>query len=293
MTDDLTAGEFQAMTGLSAKALRLYAERGIMAPARVDPGSGYRFYSRSQLQHGATVDLLRRAQVPLAELSAAATFPFDRWRETVALRRQLEDFYLDVAERVGSFRAADFVARGTPAAPIDWVGVIIDLVLPEDAEGRLETFAGLSLDVPAIEAALTHVLGELGAAPATACWTAVPDTGIANAAGQMLLARTGPAGLGAADLARIEASVRASTGQEVTAVTGTLPSRIEITFTAASGTEPTPVQAAADGYLHLLAFEDHVARHGLTPLRPTARQMVHGPSLFTGAAPVGTFDVRP
>ncbi|MEV0732953.1 MerR family DNA-binding transcriptional regulator [Polymorphospora sp. NPDC050346] len=42
MKDDLTAGEFQAITGLSAKALRLYAERGILVPASVAPHSGYR-----------------------------------------------------------------------------------------------------------------------------------------------------------------------------------------------------------------------------------------------------------
>jgi hypothetical protein len=291
MTDDLTAGEFQAMTGLSAKALRLYAERGIMAPAWVDPRSGYRWYARSQLQHGVTVDLLRRAQVPLTELTDAATFAFDRWRETVALRRQFEDFYLDVAERVGSFRADDYVAHGTPAAALDWIGVIIDLAIPEDAEGRLQTFAGLSLDIPGIEAALTDALAELGVAPATAAWTAVPDTGIANAANQMLLARTAPAGLGVTALARIEAHVRATTGQAVTAVSGTLPSRIEVTFTAASAAEPSPVQEAAEGYLHLLAFEHHLVRNDLTALRPTARQVVGGPSLFAGQDPVGTFDV--
>lgn len=293
MTEDLTAGEFQAMTGLSAKALRLYAERGIVEPARVDPGSGYRYYARTQLQHGVTVDLLRRASVPLAEMTDAAAFPFDRWRESVALRRQFEDFYLDVADRVGRFRADEFVARSIPAAPLDWAGVIIELAVPEDAEGRVAAFTGLSVNVPAVEAALTDVLAERGVAPADVVWTAVPDTGITSAANRMLLARSAPAGLGAADLARIEAHVHEATGQSVTAVSGTLPNRVEVTFAAASAAEFSPVHEAAEGYLHLLAFEDHLARHGLTALRPTARQVVHGPSLFAGAAPVGTFDLRP
>lgn len=88
------------MTGLSAKALRLYAERGIRTPASVDPASGYRFDDRAQLRHGITTDLLRRAQVPLAELASAADFDFEDWRGKVALRRSLEDFYLAVAEVV-------------------------------------------------------------------------------------------------------------------------------------------------------------------------------------------------
>ena len=40
MDDRLTAGEFQRLTGLSAKALRLYAEREVLAPAAVDPVMG-------------------------------------------------------------------------------------------------------------------------------------------------------------------------------------------------------------------------------------------------------------
>ncbi|WP_133163714.1 MerR family transcriptional regulator [Cryobacterium zongtaii] len=294
MTDDLTAGEFQAMTGLTAKALRLYAERGIVTPAWVDPGSGYRYYARQQLQHGATVDLLRRAQVPLAELASAPDFPFDRWRQTVALRRYLEDFSLAVAEKISSFDPDDFIAHSTPAAAQDWVGVIVDLDLPEDAEGRVETFTGLAVDMPAIEGALRDALTDLGAGQANECWTAVPDTGVRNASGQMLLARAGGAGLDSIARARIEETVRTSTGSTVTAVAGALPRRVEVTFAAASATEPTAVDEAAAGYLHLLAFEEYRARHRLTAIRPTARQVVRGPSLFTGdGAPVSVFDVQP
>jgi hypothetical protein len=313
MTDHLTAGEFQAATGLSAKALRLYVERGILTPAWVDPGSGYRYFSRDQLQHGLMVDLLRRAAVPLAELAGAGSFSFDRWRDALALRRHMEDFSLDVAERVSRFDPDDYSAHSTPADPLDWVGVVIELGIPEDTEGRIDAFAGLSVNVPAVEAALGAALAEHGVGPATVCWTAVPDTGIANAGGQMLLARAVPAGSSPetgpvpVELARIRARVLAETGQAVRAVSGTLPSRVEVTFTAVSASsaasasaadtaaayaaESELVQGAAEGYLHLLAFEHYLAENALTALRPTARQVVHGPSLFAGEAPMGTFDV--
>jgi DNA-binding transcriptional MerR regulator len=299
MNTDLTAGEFQAMTGLSTKALRLYAERSIVTPARVDPSSGYRYYAREQLQRGLTVDLLRRAQVPLTELAGAAEFPFDTWRESVQLRRLVEDFYLDVAEKISAFDAADFVAHSAAAPAVDWVGVIIGLDIPEDTDGRLETFTELSVDAPAVERAFGEALGELAIGPANMAWTAVPDTGGRSVNGQMLLARPAPAyegaaALGRADLEFVEYRVHDKTGQTITAVTGALPRRIEVTFTAAAPRELTPVDEAAEGYLHLLAFENHLARHGHTAIRPTARMVIQSGAVFGGAhAPVGTFDIRP
>jgi hypothetical protein len=296
MNEDLTAGEFQAMTGLTAKALRLYAERGIIAPASVDPASGYRSYERGQLRHGMTVDLLRRAQVPLSALPSDAEFSFDDWRASVALRRHLEDFYLEVAEQVA----------GTPAPAVDWVGAVIELDVPDDVEGRVESFTALAVDTPAVERALAEAVEALGAGPAEVSWTMVPDAPARNRNQQMVLARDVPAVLDPASRDRVAEHVRAATGQDVAVVSGTLPRRVEVTFSPATTTtaelttqpttQPTPVSEAAAGYLHVLAFEDHVARHGLTPVRPTARQVVRGARVFAddaAAGPVSVFDVEP
>ncbi len=38
----LTIGEFATATGLTAKALRLYDDLGLLAPAEVDPRNGFR-----------------------------------------------------------------------------------------------------------------------------------------------------------------------------------------------------------------------------------------------------------
>lgn len=296
MKDDLTAGEFQAMTGLTAKALRLYAERGILAPAAIDPDSGYRRYARSQLQRGVTVDLLRRAQVPLSELASAPVFPFEQWRQTVEMKRLVEDFYLDVAERIATFNASDFTAHSTPAPALDWVGFIIDLDIPEDLDGRIETFAGLAINTPAAENAFTEVLAELGVASAVMSWTAIPDTTIRKGSGQVIMARPGPARLDNASRDLIEKRVHSSTGQSVTVVSGTLPRRIEVPFSSTTTSEATPVEEAACGYLHTLAFEEHRARHRLAAIGPTARQVSHGESMFPGtdsAGPVSVFDVHP
>ncbi|WP_020673136.1 MerR family DNA-binding transcriptional regulator [Amycolatopsis nigrescens] len=40
----ISIGRFARVTGLMVKALRLYAEAGVLEPAQVDGASGYRFY---------------------------------------------------------------------------------------------------------------------------------------------------------------------------------------------------------------------------------------------------------
>lgn len=58
-------GQFSAVTRLSIKTLRLYAERGLLEPADVDEDSGYRYYHLSQAGRAAAIRTLRAAQMPL------------------------------------------------------------------------------------------------------------------------------------------------------------------------------------------------------------------------------------
>ena len=281
MSNGLTAGEFQMMTGLTAKALRLYAERDIVAPASIDPVSGYRYYSRSQLQHGFTVDLLRRARVPLSELATAGDFDFEQRRATVALSRHFEDFYLEVAEKVAAFTAADHVAHSSPAPPVHWVGAVIEMAIPDDMEEKFEAFAALSVDTPAVERVLTDALDELGIPTLPEAWTA-------GGAQHMILARAVDAL--PHDLAPIRDHLRAA-GIGVEVASGTLPARLEVTFTTAAATDPTPVDEAAAAYLRVLAFEEYVARHGIVPLSASARVVSHAGGMFGGEHPTDVFDV--
>jgi DNA-binding transcriptional MerR regulator len=65
----LTIGQFAERTRLSPKALRLYGELGLVEPARVDPGSGYRLYAEDQVERARLVALLRRLDMPLAAIA--------------------------------------------------------------------------------------------------------------------------------------------------------------------------------------------------------------------------------
>lgn len=96
---ELGPAGFSAATWLSVKALRLYDERGLLVPARVDRATGYRRYAEDQIATAGRIALLRRAGIGLADierfLAAPTAAVIDRWladlaAETGARRRPLE-----------------------------------------------------------------------------------------------------------------------------------------------------------------------------------------------------------
>ena len=63
------------MTLLSVKALRLYHENGLLEPAAVDPDSGYRRYSASQVPIAQVIRRLRELDMPLDDVRTVASAP--------------------------------------------------------------------------------------------------------------------------------------------------------------------------------------------------------------------------
>jgi DNA-binding transcriptional MerR regulator len=103
---EISIGEFARRSRLSLKALRLYGERGVLVPSRVDQGSGYRYYGTAQLEEARLVVMLRQLQLPLAaikELLAcdpadAAARIAEHWRDAEAAhgaRRDLADYLVN------------------------------------------------------------------------------------------------------------------------------------------------------------------------------------------------------
>lgn len=70
LTDDtlLSIGRFARETGLSPKALRLYAELGLLVPSHTDRFTGYRYYSRDQMAAAALIRLMRQMEMPLRDV---------------------------------------------------------------------------------------------------------------------------------------------------------------------------------------------------------------------------------
>lgn len=71
----LTTGEFARRSRLSVKALRLYDRSGLLRPAEVHPGNGYRRYAESQLYAARLIALLRRLDMPLSQIAAILQSP--------------------------------------------------------------------------------------------------------------------------------------------------------------------------------------------------------------------------
>jgi DNA-binding transcriptional MerR regulator len=67
--DLMLPGEFGAATRLSPKALRLYAEQGLLLPAGTDPGTGYRRYHMDQVPRARLIGRLRALHLPLARIA--------------------------------------------------------------------------------------------------------------------------------------------------------------------------------------------------------------------------------
>jgi len=80
----LSIGVFARRARLSPKALRLYERLGLLMPAHVTPDSGYRWYRADQLAAARLIALLRRLDMPLAQISATIAAPGPRGAELVA-----------------------------------------------------------------------------------------------------------------------------------------------------------------------------------------------------------------
>src|SRR4051794_33225223 len=75
MDAELSIGAFSRMTFLSVKALRHYHEIGLLAPASIDPDSGYRQYSVAQVPIAQVIRRLRDLGMPLGEIGTIVRAP--------------------------------------------------------------------------------------------------------------------------------------------------------------------------------------------------------------------------
>ncbi|WP_447004150.1 MerR family transcriptional regulator [Saccharothrix isguenensis] len=122
----LGIGEFARRSRLSVKALRLYERQGLLRPAEVGEGNGYRWYREEQLAGARLVALLRRLDMPLAEVGRIVAAPERERADLVA------DYWAEVEHRLA-------VQRGLAAH--------LRVVL-SGGEGLLEMYEVKQRDVP-------------------------------------------------------------------------------------------------------------------------------------------------
>lgn len=98
-----TIGEFSRLARISVRMLRHYDEHGLLAPALVDPFSGYRSYDPAQLRTAVRICALRDAGFPVAEIGRLLPLPAHAPAVRQALdeqRARLEADAEDVRRRI-------------------------------------------------------------------------------------------------------------------------------------------------------------------------------------------------
>jgi DNA-binding transcriptional MerR regulator len=90
IADLLSSGEFARRSRLSAKALRIYDEIGLLRPAYVETSNGYRRYGVEQLRTARLIAMLRGIDMSLSEIgSLIADLDRDRKVPSQRLNRHL------------------------------------------------------------------------------------------------------------------------------------------------------------------------------------------------------------
>jgi DNA-binding transcriptional MerR regulator len=88
--EPLSIGRMSRLSGLTVKALRYYDHHGLIAPATVDGGTGFRYYARSQVATARLVRRLRSVDVPLDEVRRCLDDPSCLTEILLAHRTRLE-----------------------------------------------------------------------------------------------------------------------------------------------------------------------------------------------------------
>jgi DNA-binding transcriptional MerR regulator len=99
----LTIGQFGRLAQLSRKALRLYDDKGLLLPTRIDPDSGYRYYTRAQVAIARHIRLLRLMEMPL-EVIATVLAVWDD--DPLTAQRLIQSHVTAVEKRVMAVQLA-------------------------------------------------------------------------------------------------------------------------------------------------------------------------------------------
>jgi DNA-binding transcriptional MerR regulator len=115
----VSIGDFARATHLSVKALRHYQEEDLLAPAEVDPDSGYRRYDLAQIPTAQVIRRLRDLDMPLEDIRGVlrATDLAERGELITRHLRRLEDELSRTKSAVESLR--DLLEHPEPSLPVE------------------------------------------------------------------------------------------------------------------------------------------------------------------------------
>jgi len=111
----LSIGAFSRLTHLSIKTLRYYHEVGLLEPAVVDPGSGYRYYRPGQANSAQLVRRFRDLGLPVADVKAVLAAPDLTARDTI-LAGHLDRMREQLRQTEAAVDSLRRMLEGSPAA---------------------------------------------------------------------------------------------------------------------------------------------------------------------------------
>jgi DNA-binding transcriptional MerR regulator len=88
MPHHFSIGQFGKLTGLTARALRIYAQEGLLQPEVVNPETGYRYYSQAQSLIAERIRLLRTIDMPLEDIRTILSHHDTKTSQTLMLEHK-------------------------------------------------------------------------------------------------------------------------------------------------------------------------------------------------------------
>lgn len=149
--DLLSISAFARRVGLTSSALRFYDDCGLLHPAQVQAGSGYRLYAFDQEPRAVLLRSLREVDLPLAEARVVLDGPAeDSARVLRAHVRRLED-KIEPARRAAAL-VLESVSRPTNACEVTLAGPELASAVRQVAPAAATTEA-----VPALACVLLEI----------------------------------------------------------------------------------------------------------------------------------------
>jgi DNA-binding transcriptional MerR regulator/effector-binding domain-containing protein len=113
----LTVGDFSRITHLSVKTLRHYHEVGLLEPATVNPGTGYRYYSAAQVPTAQVIRRLRDLEMPVSQVKAVLDAP-DAPARNALIAAHLGRLEAELAQTRAAVESLRSLLQPPPNAPV-------------------------------------------------------------------------------------------------------------------------------------------------------------------------------
>lgn len=110
----MSIGDFSRATRLSAKALRFYHQVGILAPARIEPGNGYRLYGVEQIADAQLIRTYRSLDMPIDLIRSVLSTPGGGERDLL-IREHLASMEAQLEAKRSAIVSLRRILEPTPA----------------------------------------------------------------------------------------------------------------------------------------------------------------------------------